>query len=153
MAEIVPCVAILGHEPQDSKKNAAFLWLDPPLPNTYYKETMWKFHMDLEEANNNKAFAMEVFKLSEEAKNNKEVQLDILNLLKMFTKRAFAMEADNNKAFAMEVLKLSEEAKNNKEVQLDILNLLKVELLMMVMLLVVVIVMGFMVHNVMVKAM
>ncbi|CAI9259564.1 unnamed protein product [Lactuca saligna] len=42
-----------------------------------------KFHMDLEEANNNKAFAMEVLKLSEEAKNNKEVQLDILNLLKV----------------------------------------------------------------------
>ena len=61
-------------------------------------------------------------------------------------------EANNNKAFVMEVLKLSEEAKNNKEVQLDILNLLKVELLMMVMLFVVVIVMGFMVHNVVVKA-
>ncbi|CAI9298787.1 unnamed protein product [Lactuca saligna] len=91
------------------QKNVAFLWLDPPLPNTYYKETIWKFHMDLEEAN-------------------------------------------NNKAFTMEVLKLSEEAKNNKEFQVDILNLLKVELLMMVMLLVVVTVMGFMVHNVMVKA-
>ncbi|CAI9272445.1 unnamed protein product [Lactuca saligna] len=62
-------------------------------------------------------------------------------------------EGNNNKAFGMEVLKLSEEAKNNKAVQLDILNLLKVELLMMVMLLVVVIVMGFMVYNVMVKAM
>ncbi|CAI9293143.1 unnamed protein product [Lactuca saligna] len=68
---------------QDSKKMRLFLWLDPPLPNTYYKETMWKFHMDLEEANNNKAFAMEVLKLSEEAKNKKEVQLDIFNLLKV----------------------------------------------------------------------
>ena len=60
-----------------------FLWLDPPLPNTYYKETMWKFHMDLEEDKNNKAFEMEILKLSEEAKNNKAVQVDILNLLKV----------------------------------------------------------------------
>ncbi|CAH1412269.1 unnamed protein product [Lactuca virosa] len=65
------------------KKCEFFLWLDPPPPNTYYKETMWKFHMDLEEANNNKAFGLEVLKLSEEAKNNKAVQLDTLNLLKM----------------------------------------------------------------------
>ncbi|CAI9287030.1 unnamed protein product [Lactuca saligna] len=83
--------------------------LDPPLPNTYYKEIMWKFHMELK-------------------------------------------EAKNNKAFGMEILKLSEEAKNNKAVQVDILKLLKVELVMMVMLLVVVIVMGFMAHNVVVKA-
>ncbi|CAI9286485.1 unnamed protein product [Lactuca saligna] len=48
-----------------------------------YQETMRKFHMDLEEANNKKTFAMEVLKLSEEAKNNKEVQLDILNMLKV----------------------------------------------------------------------
>ena len=44
---------------------------------------MWKFHMDLEEANNNKAFAMEVLKVSKEDKNNKAVQLETLNLLKM----------------------------------------------------------------------
>nr|KAJ0193043.1 hypothetical protein LSAT_V11C800426040 [Lactuca sativa] len=48
-----------------------------------YQETMWKFHMDLEEANNIKAYGMEILKLSEEAKNNKAVQLDILNLLKV----------------------------------------------------------------------
>ncbi|CAH1432330.1 unnamed protein product [Lactuca virosa] len=91
------------------KKYEFFLWFDPPLPNTYYKETMWKFHMDLE-------------------------------------------EVKNNKAFGMKILKLSGEGKNNKAVQVDILNLLKVVLLMMVMLLVVVIVTGFMVHNVVVKA-
>ena len=44
---------------------------------------MWKFHMDLEEAKNNKAFEMEILKLSEEAKNNKAIQVDILNLLKV----------------------------------------------------------------------
>ena len=44
---------------------------------------MWKFHMDLEEVKNNKAYGMEILKLSEEAKNNKAVQLDILNLLKV----------------------------------------------------------------------
>ncbi|CAI9265092.1 unnamed protein product [Lactuca saligna] len=43
----------------------------------------YQFHMDLEEATNNKAFAMEFLKLSEESKNNKEVQVDILNLLKV----------------------------------------------------------------------
>ncbi|CAH1454290.1 unnamed protein product [Lactuca virosa] len=65
------------------KKYEFFLWINPPLPNTYYKETMWKFHMHLEEAKNNKAFGMEISKLSEEAKNNKAVQVDILNLLKV----------------------------------------------------------------------
>lgn len=91
------------------QKNAIFLWLDPLLLDTYYKEAMWKFSVDLE-------------------------------------------EAKKNKPFEMEILKLSDDAKNNKAVQMKILKWLKAMLSMMVMLLVVLIVMGFMVYNVLVKA-
>ncbi|CAH1440415.1 unnamed protein product [Lactuca virosa] len=65
------------------KKCEFFSWLDPSLPNTYYKESMWKFHIDLEDTKNNRAFKMEILKLSEEGMNNKTVQVDILNMLKV----------------------------------------------------------------------
>ncbi|KAL4592101.1 hypothetical protein LXL04_005085 [Taraxacum kok-saghyz] len=40
-----------------------FLWLDPPLPNSHYKEIIWKLYCDLENANAVKESQLQMLKL------------------------------------------------------------------------------------------
>ena len=46
-----------------NRKCDFFLWLDPGLPNSHYKETMWKMYVDLESANQVNENLLKVLKL------------------------------------------------------------------------------------------
>ena len=49
---------------QDPRKKCEFfLWLDPALPNNHYKETLWKLHVDLEEAQKNAEVQKQILKI------------------------------------------------------------------------------------------
>ncbi|KAL4572154.1 hypothetical protein LXL04_018923 [Taraxacum kok-saghyz] len=48
---------------QKSKKYDFFMWLDPPLPNQRYKETMWKLYVELDQAKASKEMHMQMLKV------------------------------------------------------------------------------------------
>lgn len=39
------------------------MWLDPPLPNQRYKETMWKLYVELDQAKASKEMHMQMLKV------------------------------------------------------------------------------------------
>ncbi|CAH1415641.1 unnamed protein product [Lactuca virosa] len=66
-----------------TKESDFFLWLDPPLPNNHYKETMWNFYVELEQANEAKECQRIMLKLL------KVVVIMLLLLLVMVTLLGF----------------------------------------------------------------
>ena len=39
------------------------MWLDPPLPNKHYKDTMWKLYVELDQAKATKEMNMQMLKV------------------------------------------------------------------------------------------
>ncbi|KAL4582628.1 hypothetical protein LXL04_007185 [Taraxacum kok-saghyz] len=52
-----------GRSFRKSKKCDFFMWLDPPLPNKHYKDTMWKLYMELDQAKAIKEMHMQMLKV------------------------------------------------------------------------------------------
>ncbi|KAL4584779.1 hypothetical protein LXL04_009389 [Taraxacum kok-saghyz] len=46
-----------------SNKCDFFMWLDPPLPNQRYKETMWKLYVELDQEKASKEMHMQMLKV------------------------------------------------------------------------------------------